>query len=130
MNEIRVVHLGCPALIGFSGPDAVRFLNGQLTQDVRRVVGGEFSLPSCVTDAKGKLQFRVTLTAADPSGVTGVCVTLASTCTTFETVATTPSFSRQGTFTLTTTPGVKAVNVFFRDALGNVSTTPAATAWC
>ena len=65
MNETRVVHLGFPALIAFSGPDAVRFLNGQLTQDVRRVAGGDLALPSCVTDAKGKLQFRVTLTAAD-----------------------------------------------------------------
>jgi folate-binding protein YgfZ len=51
-----------PALLEFRGPDAVRFLNGQLTQDVRRVVGGKISLPSCVTDAKGKLQFRVMIT--------------------------------------------------------------------
>lgn len=54
-----------PALLEFRGPDAVRFLNGQLTQDVRRVVGGKIALPSCVTDAKGKLQFRVTITEAD-----------------------------------------------------------------
>lgn len=54
-----------PALLEFRGPDAVRFLNGQLTQDVRRVIGGKISLPSCVTDAKGKLQFRVTVTEAD-----------------------------------------------------------------
>jgi folate-binding protein YgfZ len=54
-----------PALLEFRGPDAVRFLNGQLTQDVRRVLGGKISLPSCVTDAKGKLQFRVTITEAD-----------------------------------------------------------------
>ena len=58
-----MVQLGSPALLAFRGPDAVRFLNGQVTQDVRRVVGGEISLPSCVTDAKGRLQFRVTLTA-------------------------------------------------------------------
>jgi folate-binding protein YgfZ len=54
-----------PALLEFRGPDAVRFLNGQITQDVRRVAGGKISLPSCVTDAKGKLQFRVTITEAD-----------------------------------------------------------------
>ena len=59
-----MVQLGYPALLEFRGPDAVRFLNGQITQDVRSVVGGEISLPSCVTDAKGKLQFRITLTAA------------------------------------------------------------------
>ena len=54
-----------PALLEFSGPDAVRFLNGQLTQDVRKVMGAKFSLPSCVTDAKGRLQFRVWLTATE-----------------------------------------------------------------
>ena len=54
-----------PALLEFRGPDAVRFLNGQLTQDVRRVTGGKIALPSCVTDAKGRLQFRVTITEAD-----------------------------------------------------------------
>jgi len=54
-----------PALLEFRGADTVRFLNGQLTQDVRRVAGGKISLPSCVTDAKGKLQFRVTITEAD-----------------------------------------------------------------
>ncbi len=62
MSEIRLVISDRPVLLEFRGPDAVRFLNGQITQDVRRVAGGEISLPSCVTDAKGKLQFRVTLT--------------------------------------------------------------------
>jgi tRNA-modifying protein YgfZ len=57
-----------PALLEFRGPDAVRFLNGQLTQDVRKVAGAEITLPSCVTDAKGKLQFRVRLTEG-PDGV-------------------------------------------------------------
>jgi len=65
VNGIRVVDLKRPALLEFRGPDAVRFLNGQLTQDVRLVAGGKISLPSCVTDAKGKLQFRVTIMAAD-----------------------------------------------------------------
>ena len=62
MGGARVVDLGVPAMLEFRGPDAVRFLNGQLTQDVRRVAGSSLSLPSCVTDAKGKLQYRVTLT--------------------------------------------------------------------
>ena len=61
MSGARVVNFGVPALLEFRGPDAVRFLNGQLTQDVRRVANSAVSLPSCVTDAKGKLQFRVTL---------------------------------------------------------------------
>lgn len=48
-----------PGVLAFSGPDAVRFLNGQVTQDVRKVMGSGLLLPSCVTDAKGRLQFRV-----------------------------------------------------------------------
>jgi tRNA-modifying protein YgfZ len=66
VSRLHGVKLGCPTLLEFRGPDAVRFLNGQLTQDVRLLAGGEISLPSCVTDAKGKLQFRITLTA-DPT---------------------------------------------------------------
>lgn len=58
----RFVDLGTPALLEFRGPDTVRFLNGQLTQDVRKVAGAKVTLSSCVTDAKGKLQFRVHLT--------------------------------------------------------------------
>ncbi len=61
MSEIRRIDLGSTALLAFRGPDATRYLNGQLTQDVRRVAGGRISLPSCVTDAKGRLQFRVTI---------------------------------------------------------------------
>lgn len=64
MSGIHRIDLGTPTLLEFRGPDAVRFLNGQLTQDVRRVAGGKISLPSCVTDAKGRLQFRVTVTEA------------------------------------------------------------------
>ncbi len=41
-------------LLAFRGPDAVRYLNGQLTQDSRDL-GGR-ALASCVTDAKGRLQ--------------------------------------------------------------------------
>lgn len=65
MSDIFRIHLGTPAVLEFRGPDAVRFLNGQLTQDVRRVAGSKISLPACVTDAKGKLQYRVTLFATD-----------------------------------------------------------------
>ncbi|MGJ8644439.1 MAG: YgfZ/GcvT domain-containing protein [Luteolibacter sp.] len=53
-----------PSVLEFSGPDAVRFLNGQVTQDVKKSAAGEV-LPSCVTDAKGKLQFRVWLAGKD-----------------------------------------------------------------
>lgn len=57
-----------PGVLEFSGPDAVRFLNGQVTQDVRKVMGGKNALPSCVTDAKGKLQFRVWLVGGKAEG--------------------------------------------------------------
>jgi len=65
MNSVRWVDLGVPTVLRFSGPDSVRFLNGQITQDVRKVIGKEIALPSCVTDAKGRLQFRVVVTEDD-----------------------------------------------------------------
>jgi folate-binding protein YgfZ len=55
------IDCGTPALLEFRGPDAVRFLNGQVTQDVRQLNAENAALPSCVTDAKGRLQFRVWL---------------------------------------------------------------------
>jgi folate-binding protein YgfZ len=45
-------------LLRFRGPDAERYLNGQLTQDVRACTA-ESALLSCVTDAKGRLQYFV-----------------------------------------------------------------------
>jgi len=65
VSETRLVLLGSPALLAFRGPDAERFLNGQLTQDVRLLSKQDVSLPACVTDAKGRLQFRVRLLKAD-----------------------------------------------------------------
>ncbi len=69
MTAIHRIDLGRPSLLEFRGPDAVRFLNGQVTQDVRRVAGTGISLPSCVTDAKGRLQFRVDLTSGPDGGL-------------------------------------------------------------
>lgn len=46
-----------PGILRFSGPDARRFLNGQVSQDVAGL--GESCLPACVTDAKGRLQHLV-----------------------------------------------------------------------
>jgi folate-binding protein YgfZ len=62
-----------PGLLEFSGPDAVRFLNGQVTQDVRKVMGTGLLLPSCVTDAKGKLQFRVWIAGGESGAVLVFC---------------------------------------------------------
>lgn len=62
-HALKRIDLGTPALLQFEGPDAVRFLNGQLTQDVKLVAGSHQALPACITDHKGKLQFRVWLHA-------------------------------------------------------------------
>jgi folate-binding protein YgfZ len=62
MSRSFRVDLGYPAILEFRGPDAVRFLNGQMTQDVR-LATCDAALPSCITDAKGKLQHRVYITA-------------------------------------------------------------------
>lgn len=48
-----------PAILSFRGPDAVRYLNGQMTQDAAGL--GDESRPACVTDAKGKLQHFVSV---------------------------------------------------------------------
>ena len=61
------IPLGTFDAVTFTGPDAVRFLNGQMTQDARTVANGERAAHSCVTDAKGRLQFRIVL-AADAAG--------------------------------------------------------------
>ncbi len=58
-TSCRRLPLVTPAVIAFRGPDALRYLNGQVTQDVRLAAPGDRALPSCVTDAKGRLQFRV-----------------------------------------------------------------------
>jgi tRNA-modifying protein YgfZ len=65
VSEPNRIDLGKPTIIQFHGPDAVRFLNGQVTQDVRLVAGTSNALPSCVTDAKGKLQFRVMISSGE-----------------------------------------------------------------
>ncbi|MGC4014816.1 MAG: hypothetical protein QM755_09925 [Luteolibacter sp.] len=57
--EPRRLELPVPVLLEVRGPDGPRYLNGQLTQDVRLVADGAKALYACVTDAKGKLQFRV-----------------------------------------------------------------------
>ncbi len=57
--ESKRLELPSPVLIEARGPDALRYLNGQVTQDVRSVVSSRRSMTSCVTDAKGRLQFRV-----------------------------------------------------------------------
>ena len=42
----------------FTGPDRLRYLNGQVTQDLRKL-SVDRALPACVTNAKGRLQAEV-----------------------------------------------------------------------
>jgi folate-binding protein YgfZ len=61
---MAILDLGYRALFQLQGPDAVRYLNGQVTQDVRLLFPpSNRALPSCVTDAKGRLQAYVNLCA-------------------------------------------------------------------
>jgi len=60
------IDLGMRCLLEIHGPDAVRYLNGQVTQDVRLLARHpRQALASCVTDAKGRLQACVTLYSHD-----------------------------------------------------------------
>ncbi|RFC44291.1 MAG: aminomethyltransferase/hypothetical protein [Verrucomicrobia bacterium] len=47
-----------------SGADRLRYLNGQLTQDLKRLAPGR-ALPACVTSAKGRLQAEVWVSFAE-----------------------------------------------------------------
>jgi hypothetical protein len=67
---------------------------------------------------------RLTITATDASGLSGVCVSnTAAACTTFTAMTSSPL--TVPTFTMTNTVGVRTVFVTVRDTLGNVTTTPA-----
>ncbi|WP_367874783.1 folate-binding protein YgfZ [Luteolibacter sp. Populi] len=58
----KALPMGQRALFMVSGPDALRYLNGQVSQDVRRLnepANQDVALPACVTDAKGRLQALV-----------------------------------------------------------------------
>ena len=47
-----------------SGADRVRYLNGQLTRDVKKLAPGKSS-PACVLDVKGRLCGGVWISAAE-----------------------------------------------------------------
>lgn len=49
-----------------SGPDALRYLNGQVTNDVRRLAAGE-SMPACLCNHKGRLEALIVV-SRDASG--------------------------------------------------------------
>ncbi len=52
------------AHLRITGPDRIRYLNGQLTQNLRTLLPGH-TVPSCVTDAKGRLQAEVFVAATE-----------------------------------------------------------------
>lgn len=59
MSTLHWIDCGRPACLEFRGPDALRYLNGQVTRDLRGLTGTNLAVPACVTDAKGRFQFRV-----------------------------------------------------------------------
>lgn len=63
--------------------------------------------------ATGSTSVMLTLTGEDANGVTGMCVSNAATCTTFE------PFANTKAWTLTTGDGDKTVRVALKDAAGN-----------
>jgi tRNA-modifying protein YgfZ len=77
MMQSYLMDAGARCVLEFSGPDAVRYLNGQVTQDVRLVVRRQACLPACVTDAKGRIQFRVWIS---PSGTHALRVDAPALC--------------------------------------------------
>jgi folate-binding protein YgfZ len=66
LHAMPTLDLGLRCTLSLRGPDAVRYLNGQVTQDVRKLLAHpQQALAACVTDAKGKLQAYVTLYLID-----------------------------------------------------------------
>jgi folate-binding protein YgfZ len=59
MNPPRAIDLANAGILEIAGPDALRFLNGQITQDLGLTVGADTCLPSFVTDPKGRMQFHI-----------------------------------------------------------------------
>ena len=57
MTEPLLLPAEQPGIIAATGPDAVRFINGQITQDSRNLA--DRCLPACITDAKGRLQYWI-----------------------------------------------------------------------
>lgn len=59
-----VFDLSDRTVLRFTGADRLRYLNGQITQDLRRISPG-VALPSCVTNAKGRLQALLWVSATE-----------------------------------------------------------------
>ena len=58
--------LGPRMIVRFTGPDAQRYLNGQVTQDIAPLAHSHNSTPACVTDAKGRLGALVRIISDGP----------------------------------------------------------------
>ena len=91
-------------------------------------VGGATSPPPDITPPTGSLRLAsdtvrtasvaFTLEATDASGVSGMCVSSGTSCTTFV------PFATSGVAMLASGDGSKTVRVWLRDAAGNTTTTP------
>jgi len=66
MTSSRCLPVRQPTILSFSGPDAVRFLNGQMTQDVDGLAHN--AKDSCITNAKGRLEHFVSICEGSEKG--------------------------------------------------------------
>ncbi|WP_052573156.1 folate-binding protein YgfZ [Haloferula sp. BvORR071] len=64
----RAFSIGKRAFFALKGPDAARYANGQVSQDVK-LLTPEAALPACVTDAKGRLQALVYLYSREDGSI-------------------------------------------------------------
>lgn len=66
MSRMAIISLGKRSVFSLRGTDAIRYLNGQVTQDVRLLLADPTAaLLTFVTDAKGKLQALCTMYLID-----------------------------------------------------------------
>jgi len=61
-----IARLGARCFFRLTGPDRVRYLNGQVTQDVATLTAGE-TRHTCVTNAKGRMQAEGFITVLEDS---------------------------------------------------------------
>lgn len=113
---------------GVATPDARNGLTFPRISLDAATAGGATAPPPDVAPPTGTFAFAsswarttaaaYTISASDPSGVTSMCMTTGTSCTTFV------PFAASGTFTLPSGDGLKTVRVWLRDGRGNTTGTP------
>ena len=65
-GQARVLDLSARAKLRITGTDRFRFLNGQITNDLREATETE-AIEACVLNAKGKIDAHIFVSARDES---------------------------------------------------------------